>query len=76
MILDDEEDVVDPWEGIIKEHKQKFGVNPVIIGLFWDNPNQVEKNIIEAIEKGEPYNEEKLITDDELESLEDGELFL
>lgn len=52
-------------------HVERFGVEPVVIGLHWID---VQQRIIEAIERGEPYNEEAELSPDELEQYKAGEL--
>lgn len=52
-------------------HKQELGVEPVIIGLHWDD---VQERIMDAIEQGVPYNEENELAPQELEDFESGEL--
>lgn len=54
-----------------KMHKEVFGVDPVIIGLHWDD---IEKRLIDAIEAGIPYNEEKELTTQELVDYRAGNL--
>ena len=61
-------------ESLIKAHKDKFGVEPNIIGLNWDNPEAIADGIIEAIEKGEPYDEYLQLSEDEREDYDNGEL--
>jgi hypothetical protein len=70
------EDIPDYLSAEIERHEQEFGVEPIIIGLFWDDPDKIQKNIIDAIEKGKPYNEEEMLDDDDLEAFEEGNLFL
>lgn len=55
----------------IELHKRVFGVEPVVIGLHWED---VQDRIIEAIESGEPYDEEKELTPEQLKQYEAGEL--
>lgn len=61
-------------ESLIKEHKEKFGVEPNIIGLNWDNPDAVVDGIADAIEEGKPYDEYKLLSKEEREAFDNGEL--
>ena len=61
-------------KNLIKEHKQKFNKEPIIIGMFWNNPNLVIKNIIKAIETNTPYNEYELLSKEEQKAFDDGEL--
>lgn len=58
----------------IKEHVEKFGVEPVVIGLFWDNPEKVLDGIYDAIDEGTPYDEHNLLTEEEREAYDAGEL--
>ena len=70
----DESGKEDFLKPLIDKHKKEFGVEPVIIGMFWDNPDKVSNEIIEAIEKGKPYNEEDLLSKEELEAFNRGDL--
>ena len=57
-----------------KQHKAKFGKEQNIIGMFWDDPQLVEDNIIKAIETNIPYDEYELFTDEEKEAFDKGML--
>ena len=57
---------------LAKIHKQVFGVDPVIIGLNWDN---AEDLIVEAIQNNVPYDETKMLSPEELKMFNDGKLF-
>ena len=59
----------------IEKHMEKFGVEPVIIGLRWQEPDLIESMVHQAIDNGKPYNEEKELSTDELELFKKGELF-
>ena len=59
---------------LIKEHKEKFNKEPYIIGMYWNNPEQVVVNIIEAIETNKPYNEYDLLSKEEQKAFDDGTL--
>jgi len=48
----------------IKTHKEKFGVEPNVIGLNWQHPEEILKGIKKAIENNKPYDE-RLLLDDE-----------
>ena len=61
-------------ENLIKEHIKKFNKEPNIIGMFWNNPEQLIENIIEAIETNKPYNEYNLLTKEEQKAFDKGEL--
>lgn len=61
-------------ESLIEEHEAVLGVKPVIIGLFWNDMEQLMNNIEEAIDNGTPYDETKLLTDEQRKAYEKGEL--
>lgn len=52
-------------DDLIKKHIDKFGIEPYIIGMFWNNQEQLLENIFLAIENNKPYNEYNLLSDDE-----------
>lgn len=61
-------------ENLIKEHKDTFGVEPNIIGMFWNRPDIIISNIIKAIETNKPYDEYEMLSDDEKKAFDDGDL--
>ena len=61
-------------ENMIKKYKDTFGTEPNIIGMFWDNPEQIIDNIINAIETNKPYNEYDLLNDEEKKAFDNGDL--
>lgn len=61
-------------ENLIKEHKEKFGIEPVLIGMFWNDREQELKGILEAIEKGKPYNEYEMLSKEEQKEYDEGNL--
>lgn len=61
-------------KNLIKEHKQKFNKEPNIIGMYWNNPNLVIENIIEAIKTNKPYDEYELLSKEQQKAFDDGEL--
>jgi len=46
-------------------HKKALGVKPVIIGMFWNRPDELSKGILKAIENDEPYNETKMLSEED-----------
>lgn len=52
----------------------KFGEEPNIIGMFWNQPTILEQNIQNAIKTGKKYNELDLLTDEERKSFLKGDL--
>ena len=61
-------------ENIIRIHKDKLKKDPVIIGMFWENPNILEKNLLDAIKNNTPYNEYEMLSDEEKKSFDAGRL--
>lgn len=61
-------------ENLIKEHIEKFGTEPYIIGMFWNSPETIIDGIIKAIEENKPYNEYKMLTKEEQKAFDDGHL--
>ena len=55
-------------------HIEKFRVEPNIIGIYWDNPELLEKEILNAIETNKPYNEYELLSKEEQKAFDNGEL--
>lgn len=58
----------------IAEHIEVFGVEPYIIGLFWSDHVALLDGIYEAIEDQQPYDERLLLSPEELEAFNKGEL--
>jgi DNA repair photolyase len=56
---------------LIKMHEEIFGIAPVIIGLHW---HDIEDRLIEAMETGVAYNEERELTTAELVDYRAGKL--
>ena len=61
-------------ENLIKLYKEKFGVEPLIIGMYWNNTEQLVINLLEAIEDNKPYNEYNLLTKEERIAFNSGKL--
>lgn len=61
-------------ENLIKEHKNKFGIEPIIIGMFWNRPDIIISNILKAIETNKPYDEYEMLSDDEKKAFDNGDL--
>lgn len=55
-------------------HKEVFREEPNIIGMFWNNQEQLIENIKKAIETNKPYNEYELLSDEEKKAFDKGEL--
>ena len=57
-----------------KEYTRVFNKEPNIIGMYWNNPDLVVENIINAIETNKPYNEYELLSKEEQKAFDNGEL--
>jgi hypothetical protein len=56
-------------------HRDKFGVDPVVIGLFWEAPGLFLKHLREAVENNHVYNELDFLSEDELQDYRMGRLY-
>jgi len=72
FIEDDNTEVEE--QSYILDHKNKFKKEPVIIGIFWNNREALIKGIESAIKTGKPYNEYNLLSAEEREAYEAGDL--
>ena len=50
---------------LISKHKSKFNKEPNIIGMFWNDPQQLDDNLQNSIETNTQYDEYQLLTDEE-----------
>jgi hypothetical protein len=62
-------------EDLIKEHLDKFGVEPKVIGMFWSEPDLLIDGIANAIDKGEPYDEYMMLSAEDRKAYDQGKLF-
>ena len=63
-------------ESLIKDYKDLFNEEPYIIGMFWNNQEQLIQNIINAIKTNKPYNEYDLLSDEEKKPFDKGVLLI
>lgn len=61
-------------ENLIKIYIEIFNKEPNIIGMFWNDQKQLEDNLKKAIETNTPYDEYKLLTDEEKIAFDKGML--
>lgn len=59
-------------ENLIKEYIKVFNKEPNIIGMFWNDPKQLEDNLKKAIEINTPYDEYELLTDEDKKAFDKG----
>jgi len=50
---------------LVQEHISKYGIKPVVIGMFFNDVDKVIDGIADAVEGDKPYNEYELLTDEE-----------
>ena len=62
-------------ESLIKEHIQKFGVEPIIIGVYWDDLEKLAFNIYNAIVENKAYDEYELLSEEDKPLFKQGKLF-
>lgn len=62
-------------ESLIKKHRKIFGIEPNFIGMFWQDPEKEFNSLFDAIEKGIPYDEYKMLSKDEQKAFDKGQLF-
>jgi len=59
---------------VIVRHIEKFGVAPKYIGANWDmDRDDIKKLIEESIEKGIPYDEYEMMSEEEKRQFDNGE---
>lgn len=59
---------------LINKHIKAFNKEPYIIGMFWNNQEQLVSNIEKAIKDNNPYNEYELLSDKEKKAFDSGDL--
>ena len=59
---------------LVEKYFEKFNKEPYIIGMFWNNQQQLIQNIENAIKTNKPYNEYDLLSDEEKKAFDKGEL--
>lgn len=58
----------------ILDYIKRFNKEPYIIGMFWNNQEQLIQNLEKAIEDNKPYNEYELLSKEEQKAFDNGEL--
>lgn len=58
----------------IDDYIIKFGEEPNVIGMFWNQPTILQQNIENAIKTGKKYNELDLLTDEQRKAYLKGDL--
>lgn len=61
-------------ESLISEYIEAFNEEPYMIGMFWNNQEQLIQNLEKAIETNKSYNEHELLSKEEQKAFDNGEL--
>lgn len=59
---------------LVEKYFEKFNEEPYILGMFWNNQEQLIQNIEKAIKDNKPYNEYELLSKEEQKAFDNGEL--
>lgn len=62
------------YQKLRRQHTDKFGVEPVVIGMFWNQPEKIRAGIAAAIKNNKPYNERDFLSKKELKDFDAGNL--
>ncbi|HIO43829.1 MAG TPA: hypothetical protein EYN33_07430 [Gammaproteobacteria bacterium] len=65
---------MDAFENLHNLHKEKYGVEPNVIGYLWDDLDEQMNLLIKAVEGDKPYDEYKMLSKDEQKAFDKGEL--
>lgn len=61
-------------EEIENKHNEKFGVEPKVIGFYWDDIDKLVSEIKKSIKENVPYDEYDTLTDEDKKLYDSGEL--
>lgn len=70
MLIDFEE-----WKNLEKQHKEKYGVEPNVIGAYWNDQEEQLRLLKKAIKGTEPYDEYLMLSKEDREAWDEGQLF-
>lgn len=57
---------------LLNEHVEATGKDAVIIGMFWDDPEKINKGLQSSIDRKDPYNEYNRLSEAEKKAYDDG----
>lgn len=55
-------------------HKEKYGLEPNVIGLLWKDQDKQIELLIEAVEGNKPYDEYKMLSKENQEAFDKNQL--
>ena len=58
----------------IQQHIDKLGKKPNIIGMHWNNDDELIAGLIKAVETNTPYDERLLLDEDSRKAWDEGDL--
>ncbi len=56
-------------------HKEKYGVEPNVIGLLWNDIDEQIELLIKAVEGDKPYDEYQMLSKEDQAAFDKGDLF-
>lgn len=65
---------MEAFENLNNLHKDKYGVEPNVIGLLWDDTDEQFDLLVKAVEGDKPYDEYEMLTKDEQQAFDKGEI--
>jgi hypothetical protein len=65
---------MDAMENLQNLHKEKYGVEPNVIGLLWRDIDKQIDLLIEAVEGNKPYDEYEMLTKEQKKAYDKNEL--
>jgi hypothetical protein len=66
---------MDAMQNLRNLHKEKYGVEPNVIGLLWNNIDRQIELLIKAVEGDEPYDEYQMLSKEQKEAFDKHDLF-
>lgn len=65
---------MDAMQNLRNLHKEKYGVDPNVIGLLWNDLDRQIELLIKAVEGDEPYDEYQMLSKEEQEAFDKHDL--
>jgi hypothetical protein len=65
---------MDAMQNLRNLHKEKYGVEPNVIGLLWNDLDRQIELLIKAVEGDEPYDEYQMLSKEQQEAFDKGEI--
>jgi len=65
---------MDAFENLHNLHKEKYGVEPNVIGYLWSDMDEQFDLLVKAVEGDKPYDEYKMMSKEEQKDFDEGNL--